>query len=90
MQSSEELERHRAMDASAILLKEYLAKRVTANAANPFPLLGQVLGRMIPRCSDPSIAIRQTAIDCIQITLRIAICMPGEYEEISQVRDQSS
>ena len=43
------------------------------------PLQGQLLGRMVPRCSDPSLFIRQSAVECIQIVLRIATCMPGGY-----------
>ena len=49
-----------------------------SQAARELAVQGQLLGRMIPRCSDPSLAIRQMAIDCIQLTLRIATCTPGE------------
>ena len=41
------------------------------------PLQGQLLGRMVPRCSDPLTDVRQTAVECIQLTLRIACCVPG-------------
>lgn len=41
------------------------------------PLQGQLLGRMVPRCSDPLADVRQTAVECIQLTLRIACCVPG-------------
>lgn len=41
------------------------------------PLQGQLLGRMVPRCSDPLADVRQTAVECIQLTLRIACSVPG-------------
>ena len=59
------------------LLRAYLVHSDNEEAARYLPLQGQILGRMVPRCSDPNLHIRQTAIDCIQITLQIATCMPG-------------
>lgn len=65
------------MDTFVGLLRVYLTHSESAEAARHLPLQGQILGRMVPRCSDPNLFIRQAAIDCIQITLRIATCMPG-------------
>ena len=59
------------------MLKAYMVHSEGDEASRHLPLQGELLGRMVPRCSDPSLFIRQTAIDCIQYTLRIATCTPG-------------
>lgn len=61
------------------LLKAYQAYSDENEPSRHLPLQGQILGRMVPRCSDPNLYMRQTSIDCIQITLKIATCMPGRY-----------
>ena len=43
-----------------------------------FPCLANILGRLIPRCSDPAVVIRQTAIDCVHIIFKIAIKHEGK------------
>lgn len=73
----DEVERQRAMETFVGMLKSYLNASEAEESSRHLPLQGQILGRMVPRCSDPSLYIRQTAIDCIQLTLRIATCMPG-------------
>lgn len=60
------------------MLKVYLAQSETDEAARHLPIQGQILGRMVPRCSDPSLFIRQAALDCIQMTLQVATCVPGK------------
>lgn len=75
----DEQERTRAMESFTGMLKAYLAHSESDEAARNLPLQGQLLGRMIPRCSDPKLFIRQSAIDCIQTTLRIATCAPGRF-----------
>ena len=77
IQSVDELERTRAMCSVVGMLKAYSAHSETDEASRHLPLQGELLGRMVPRCSDPSLFIRQTAMDCIQLTLRIATCTPG-------------
>lgn len=37
-----------------------------------------VLARLVPRCSDPSTEVRQKAIACVELTLRIASRLEGE------------
>ena len=39
---------------------------------------GELLGRMVPRCTDPSLDTRLAAIDCVQIILRVSTCSPGQ------------
>lgn len=75
--SVDEQERTRSMESFVGMLKAYLSHSESDELSRNLPLQGQLLGRMVPRCSDPKLFIRQTAIDCIQITLRITTCMPG-------------
>jgi hypothetical protein len=42
-----------------------------------FPTECVILARLIPRCTDPDLKVRQTAMDCIQCTLRIAAKIAG-------------
>jgi len=42
-----------------------------------FMMAGPLLARLIPRCTDPVIIIRQTAVDCVQCVLRIAARFEG-------------
>ena len=77
VQSSDEVERQRSMTCLLQLLKAYQAHSDENEPSRHLPLQGQILGRMVPRCSDPNLSIRQMSIDCIQITLKIAACMPG-------------
>ena len=65
------------MESFVGMLRAYKSHSESDEPARTLPLQGQILGRMVPRCSDPNLLIRQTAIDCIQITLRITTCMPG-------------
>lgn len=43
------------------------------------PLQGRLIGRLVPRCSDPSVEIRKTSLLCVQIVLRIATCAIGQF-----------
>jgi len=72
MQSSDEPERNRAMTCILDLLKAYLTHSDENEPSRHLPLQGQLLGRLVPRCSDPSLTVRQAAIECVQIVLRIA------------------
>jgi hypothetical protein len=65
------------MESFVGMLRAYLSHSESDESARHLPLQGQILGRMVPRCSDPALYIRQSAIDCIQMTLRISTCMPG-------------
>lgn len=79
IQSSDQLERTRAICSFVGMLKAYFAHSEKDEASRDLPLQGEILGRMVPRCSDPNLYIRQTAMDCIQLTLRIATCTPGNH-----------
>ena len=78
-QSENEAERTRSMACVLALLKAYNAHAETNEACRELAVQGHLLGRMVPRCSDPLLFVRQTAIDCIQLTLKIATSVPGEW-----------
>lgn len=40
-------------------------------------MAGPLLARLIPRCTDPVMIIRQTAVDCVQCVLKIAARFEG-------------
>ena len=42
-------------------------------------MAGPLLARLIPRCTDPVIIIRQTAVDCVQCVLKIAAQFEGIF-----------
>lgn len=84
----DEHERTRSMGSFIGMLKAYLVHSESEECSRHLPLQGQILGRMVPRCSDPKLYIRQTAIDCIQITLCIATCMPGKQGTIGKQTQQ--
>ena len=45
--------------------------------ARSLPLQVHIIGRLVPRCLDPELTIRQLAITAIQTTLKISSCIPG-------------
>ena len=49
--------------------------------AQPFASEYIVLARLVPRCSDPSIEVRQLSMDCIQVTLKIALRCEGNKSD---------
>ena len=50
----------------------FFLKKITS-----FSMAGPLLARLIPRCTDPVIIIRQTAVDCVQCVLKIAARFEG-------------
>ncbi|XP_069674813.1 maestro heat-like repeat-containing protein family member 1 isoform X2 [Periplaneta americana] len=45
-------------------------------APTKFSQSGLILGRVVPRCTDPSMSVRQEAIDCV----RLVLCLAARYE----------
>ncbi|XP_025115241.1 maestro heat-like repeat-containing protein family member 1 isoform X3 [Pomacea canaliculata] len=74
--SSQEHERERAVTTWFILL-EYFTEVMEASKQDQFLIAGQFLGTIIPRCTDPSPKVRQIAVDCVQLTLRIGLAFQG-------------
>lgn len=73
------VERERAVDTILSLLQTFRDNMLLTVGGKPnsFVMAGPLLARLIPRCTDPVIAIRQTAVDCVQCVLRIAARFEG-------------
>ncbi|XP_052229832.1 maestro heat-like repeat-containing protein family member 1 isoform X3 [Dreissena polymorpha] len=63
-------ERQRAVRMTHVLLK-YLLENIETKAQK-FENLHILLARLVPRCSDPCIEVRQLSMDCIQASLHLA------------------
>ena len=42
-------------------------------------ILGHLLGRLVPRATDPLLAVRHAALHCIQVCLRLGTCEQGVW-----------
>ncbi|XP_023669118.2 maestro heat-like repeat-containing protein family member 1 isoform X1 [Paramormyrops kingsleyae] len=69
-------ERERAVNTTADLLEFYLASLTVKNMVT-FHNLGALLGRLAPRCTDPSPLVRRAAMDCIYTLLYIQLRYDG-------------
>ncbi|CAG2193325.1 unnamed protein product [Mytilus edulis] len=49
----------------------------SSNNITDFPTECVILAKLVPRCTDPNIRVRQMAMDCVQCTLRIASKIAG-------------
>ncbi|XP_041376876.1 maestro heat-like repeat-containing protein family member 1 [Gigantopelta aegis] len=72
----EEHKRERAIKTWQVMLDFYL-ETAEITSSSKFDNEGMFLGRMVPRCTDPSIDIRQHAIDSIYTTLKIGLRYEG-------------
>ncbi|XP_011410499.2 PREDICTED: maestro heat-like repeat-containing protein family member 1 [Amphimedon queenslandica] len=80
--SSDSTERLRAMNCIVRLLEDYETNTREKEEARSLPLQVHIIGRLVPRCLDPELAIRQLAITAIQTTLKISSCIPGEEDQL--------
>ncbi|XP_060593728.1 maestro heat-like repeat-containing protein family member 1 [Ruditapes philippinarum] len=64
-------ERQRSMKTTHVLL-QYLLENIDTSQKLEFTHEHVLLARLVPRCSDPCIEVRQMSMDCIQTTLLIA------------------
>ncbi|KAL4616905.1 maestro heat-like repeat-containing protein family member 1 isoform X1 [Arapaima gigas] len=76
LSSRMEHERERAVTTTAEVLDFYL-ERLTVRNMVTFHNLGALLGRLAPRCTDPSPLVRRAAIDCIYTLLYIQLRYDG-------------
>ncbi|XP_026149512.1 maestro heat-like repeat-containing protein family member 1 [Mastacembelus armatus] len=76
LSSAQDHERERAITATAHILSTYLDNLTVKNMVS-FHNLGALLGRLSPRCSDPNLTIRTTAIDSIYSLLYIQLRYEG-------------
>lgn len=77
--SASDLQRERAVNAILCLLESFRDNMLinVGGKSSSFMLAGPVLGRLIPRCTDPVIAVRQTSVDCVQCVLKVAARFEG-------------
>jgi hypothetical protein len=80
--STEVTERIRSMEIVVQLLDNYEKNTRDNENARILPLQTHIIGRMVPRCSDPNVSVRQMAITCIQLTLKICASVPGEEDQL--------
>ncbi|XP_047217204.1 maestro heat-like repeat-containing protein family member 1 isoform X3 [Girardinichthys multiradiatus] len=69
-------ERERAITATSNLLAYYL-QNLNVKSMVSFHNLGALLGRLSPRCSDPQLAVRAAAVNCIYTLLGIQLRYEG-------------
>ncbi|RMX49356.1 hypothetical protein pdam_00014787 [Pocillopora damicornis] len=77
--STVSVERERAVDTIFALLQGFRENMLltVGGKTTSFSMAGPLLARLIPRCTDPVIIIRQTAVDCVQCVLKIAARFEG-------------
>ncbi|KAG5856775.1 hypothetical protein ANANG_G00011450 [Anguilla anguilla] len=76
LSSGRDYERERAVRTIAEILEFYLDNLKVKNMVT-FHNLGALLGRLAPRCTDPSAVVRRAAIDCIYNLLYIQLRYEG-------------
>ncbi|XP_034553780.1 maestro heat-like repeat-containing protein family member 1 isoform X2 [Notolabrus celidotus] len=76
LSSTHDHERERAVTATAHILANFLDNLTVKNMVS-FHNLGALLGRLSPRCSDPQLAVRMAAVDCIYTLLYIQLRYEG-------------
>ncbi|XP_064611998.1 maestro heat-like repeat-containing protein family member 1 [Liolophura sinensis] len=80
--SLHEHERERALNTCLMITDFYLENMTQGiGDAVKFDNLGRILARLIPRCTDPCVTVRQLAIDCVQNVLRIHLRYEGSLPD---------
>ncbi|XP_038652402.1 maestro heat-like repeat-containing protein family member 1 [Scyliorhinus canicula] len=74
--SSKDWERERAVITTSKLLLFYLEK-LNVRTMVSFHNLGALIGRLVPRCTDPLVTVRQNAVDCLHTLLCIQMRYAG-------------
>ncbi|CAI8027044.1 Maestro heat-like repeat-containing protein family member 1 [Geodia barretti] len=82
IQSSDDQERNRGVLCFLELMKAYQLHSDTDETSRELEIQGELLGRMVPRCTDPSLDTRLAAIDCVQMILRVSTCDPGVPDQM--------
>eukprot|EP00058_Branchiostoma_floridae_P019456 XP_002604946.1 hypothetical protein BRAFLDRAFT_77203 [Branchiostoma floridae] len=79
MVSAQDHERERVMHTALEIFNCYL-EHLEFGPLSPtvFSNHGTLLGRLTPRCTDPSLTVRQMAIDCVQVVLKIGLRYEGQ------------
>ncbi|GIX73829.1 maestro heat-like repeat-containing protein family member 1 [Caerostris extrusa] len=72
MISKNAVERERCLHSTLHLLRSY-AEATESDAYAPFNTLGNILGMLVPRCTDPQITVRHLAFDSIDFAVSMAM-----------------
>ncbi|GFQ65281.1 maestro heat-like repeat-containing protein family member 1 [Trichonephila clavata] len=72
MVSKNAVERERCLHSTLHLLRCY-AEASEVEAYAPFTTLGNILGMLVPRCTDPQITVRHLAFDSIDVAVAMAM-----------------
>ncbi|XP_067055526.1 maestro heat-like repeat-containing protein family member 1 [Acropora muricata] len=77
--SATDFQRERAVNVMFSLLQTFRDNMLltVGEKCGSFMLAGPLLGRLIPRCTDPVIPVRQTSVDCVQCVLKIVARIEG-------------
>ncbi|XP_077869460.1 maestro heat-like repeat-containing protein family member 1 [Saccoglossus kowalevskii] len=71
-------ERERSMNTTLVLLQAYFENMQPYGVSmSTFSNMSTLLARLVPRCTDPVLSIRQNAIDCVQLVLKTALRYEG-------------
>jgi hypothetical protein len=85
MISKHDHERDRVMRSISIIFQNYL-HNITTFSESHFSTLGNLLGRILPRCTDPVTAVRQNSMECVQLLLIINDRYEGVPQNVSDER----
>ncbi|XP_072881908.1 maestro heat-like repeat-containing protein family member 1 [Hemitrygon akajei] len=88
--SRKNYERENSLMITLHLLTYYLDRGVI-NDKVPSQNFGAIIGSIVVRCSDPSVTVREMAIDCLYILLRLQLQFEGfymdhKYNEVEQLK----
>ncbi|KAG8195722.1 hypothetical protein JTE90_002985 [Oedothorax gibbosus] len=72
MVSKNAVERERCLHSSLHILRSF-AEAAEGDAYIPFQTLGSILGKLVPRCTDPQITVRHLAFDSIDVAVAMAM-----------------
>eukprot|EP00795_Rhopilema_esculentum_P001016 gene1016-15340_t len=78
-------ERKGAIQTVKAILDHFM-ESVTATEEDQFSQLGLLLGKVLPRCTDPLVSVRKDSIDCIHILLNINDRYQGIPADVSDER----
>lgn len=85
LSSSQNYERKGAIRTAKSIFKHFLESFSTSEEEQ-FSQLGVLLGGILPRCTDPAVAVRQDSLECIHILLNISDRYQGIPANVSDER----
>ncbi|XP_072348703.1 maestro heat-like repeat-containing protein family member 1 [Scyliorhinus torazame] len=94
IESRKNYEREKSLGTTLNLLTFYL-EEAEINGEGPSHNFASIIGRIVLRCSDPSLVVRETAIECLYLLLYIQLRFEGfardhremEVEHLKSIKD---